>query len=88
MNDENSLATRLSRLNERSPTEAIEQAIRSQVSTEVIQGTDLHDQIRADAINAILRAKGVEASLMLTPYEAAKVFTILSHLEELSGFSG
>ena len=78
---------RVRRMDEPPPTAAIEAAIREQVA-EVIQGSDLLDQLRADAINAILRAKGVQANLLLTPYEAAKVFSILSHLEELSGFSG
>lgn len=53
----------------------------------VLNGPDQHDQIRADAINAVLRAKGVPDNLLLTSYEAAKVFTILSHTEELSGYS-
>lgn len=62
------------------------EAVMREDRVDVIQGVDWHDQIRADAINAVLRAKGVEN--LMTAYEAAKVFTILSHLEELSGHSG
>ena len=67
--------------------EAIESAMREQ-QRDIIQGTDHRDQMRADAINAVLRAKGLEQAHMLTAYEAAKVFTILSHIEELAGYSG
>lgn len=81
MNDENTIAARLGRIS----TTELEQAIREQPEA-IIQGEDAHDQIRADAINAVLRAKGMPPHF--TPYEAAKVFTILSHLEELAGYSG
>ena len=67
--------------------EAIESAMREQ-QRDIVQDTDPHDQIRADAINGVLRAKGVPDNLLLNAYEAGKVFTILSHLEELSGYSG
>lgn len=69
---------------DRPNTADIEKIIREQ-QTDLLQGISHQDLIRADAINAVLRAKGVEN--LMTAYEAAKVFTILSHLEELAGYS-
>lgn len=83
----NEIPPRLPHIDPQPDTTELEAVIRSQ-QADIIQGIDPHDQIRADAINAVLRAKGVPDNLLLTAYEAGKVFTILSHTEELSGYSG
>jgi hypothetical protein len=57
-------------------------------ATAVAERPNHHDLLRAHAINAILKAKGVDQRYMLDPYEATKVWIILAHLEELAGYSG
>ena len=66
----------------------MEAAIIREQQNDIAQNVAHQDQIRADAINAVLRAKGIGQGQLLTAYEAAKVFTILSHLEDLAGYSG
>lgn len=77
----NDIDKRLAQIGDRHspPTEAIEAAIQDEIAN---LPPDSIDENHANAINAVLRAKG--SGILLTPHEAGIVWVIASHLDELT----